>query len=758
MNNYNLADFFPGNDEKIKPKNVFISYKSENIDFAFRLAQELNEHNITCWLDKIEMPKDPGAQIPEKIKEAIDSSTYFLLIYTNSIEKKATHIIQELKRAKKTKESKNIIVYPQDPIDLNNSKIKKYIKDIQWLTSPSNVSYQPFYQEAIDGEKKLVELSETIREKVGFSVYDDENIILIRIVFQRLLKKITIFGNYKELCKCGSDLLADYYTNNTFKLRVLNKSLFFKVPGKYKKKLKNKGFFNVLNDKDQQVKQHLDLIHPDEKELESKLTEFINSYYLNDKNLKKLYSLVQHVLLKKDEEGNLKYNSVPLPELSEFDYEHLRDTIRNIVAVNFIDELERGKNEFNGTELGVYKITDGRIKDSEYHTADIQLYYSDYYTFKCMTEMYHLLRSVDDTHFKDINAANVQNFAPFLCSLGLGGFLVMYTREGNFLMWAKRSKNISSGDVWHFSYDETVSLLKDSVKINDTIKIENDKVVNIDMDHLLRRAFEEEIGLTTNDINGEHYGIFQVGIIQSERLEIELISDVEYHISDEELKDKTIEEIIQDKYHLAKDGYLEISKIECIPLGNRDELIGKLLTPESFLTSNLMLDRHKVNVGKNVTIPSNTLIEDGCYIGDNAIIGQHCRIHRNVFIDKNVVIGNKVKIQNNNSIYEHVKLDEGVFVGTNVCFINDKYPRAILMNGKQVGVGDWNPVETHVCYGASIGAGAVILGGVTIGEWAMVGAGSVVVNDVPAKTIVAGNPAKIIRKIDDDELYMYTNS
>ena len=110
-----------------------------------------------------------------------------------------------------------------------------------------------------------------------------------------------------------------------------------------------------------------------------------------------------------------------------------------------------------------------------------------------------------------------------------------------------------------------------------------------------------------------------------------------------------------------------------------------------------------------------------------------------------MTIGNSVKIQNNNSIYEGVTLEDGVFVGTNVSFINDRYPRAIMRDGRQVVPHDWKLEETRVSYGASIGAGSVIMCGVTIGKWAMVAAGSVVLEDVPEGVMVAGNPARVVK-------------
>ena len=400
------------------------------------------------------------------------------------------------------------------------------------------------------------------------------------------------------------------------------------------------------------------------------------------------------------------------------------------------------KNNFNGAELGVYNIKDNRTTNTEHPLSEIDLYYSDYFTFKCMTEMYHVLCSVDDSHLKIEKVGDVHPLAPFLCSLGLGGFLATYTESGISLMWTKRSGNISSGDMWHFSYDETVSLLLDAAKENGKILMDEDKAVHIDINQLLSRALKEEVGATPELINEEHHGLFEVGIIKSERLEIELISQAVLHLPTEQ----SLEEKIRRMHDSANDGYLEISKIEFLPLRDQSKLIGRLLSPESYSIYERMQSRLKENVGKKAIIGDNTLIEEGSYVGDNAQIGDNCRIHRNVFIDKNVKIGNLVKIQNNNSIYEGVTLEDGVFVGTNVSFINDRYPRSITRDGRQVIPTDWKLEETRVCYGASIGAGSVIMCGVTIGKWAMVAAGSVVLEDVPEGAMVAGNPAKIIKE------------
>jgi acetyltransferase-like isoleucine patch superfamily enzyme len=132
----------------------------------------------------------------------------------------------------------------------------------------------------------------------------------------------------------------------------------------------------------------------------------------------------------------------------------------------------------------------------------------------------------------------------------------------------------------------------------------------------------------------------------------------------------------------------------------------------------------------------------GCAIGDNTKIGPF------VEIQKNARVGRNCKIQSHTFICEGVTIEDDVFVGHNVCFINDKYPRSTNELGELQTEADWAVEPTIIKKGASIGSSCTILSNVTIGEGAIVGAGSVVTKDVPAKSIVAGNPAKIIRKTE----------
>lgn len=129
-------------------------------------------------------------------------------------------------------------------------------------------------------------------------------------------------------------------------------------------------------------------------------------------------------------------------------------------------------------------------------------------------------------------------------------------------------------------------------------------------------------------------------------------------------------------------------------------------------------------------------------VREGARVGAACNIGKNVYIDANVVIGNYVKIQNNVSVFHGVTIEDGVFIGPHVCFTNDLQPRAITPQGTVKGQEDWVAGTTLVRYGSSIGAGSVILPSITIGCFAMVGAGSVVTRSIPDYALVFGNPAR----------------
>ena len=152
-------------------------------------------------------------------------------------------------------------------------------------------------------------------------------------------------------------------------------------------------------------------------------------------------------------------------------------------------------------------------------------------------------------------------------------------------------------------------------------------------------------------------------------------------------------------------------------------------------------------IAPDVKLGNNVMIQDfvnlyGCEVGDNTKIGPF------VEIQKGAKVGKNCKIQSHTFICEGVTIEDNAFIGHNVTFVNDLYPRSTTDDGSLQTEEDWAIIPTLIKRGASIGSSATLLCGITIGEKAIVGAGSVVTKDVPPNTIVAGNPARVIRTIN----------
>ncbi|MBF0532795.1 MAG: N-acetyltransferase [Candidatus Omnitrophica bacterium] len=140
-------------------------------------------------------------------------------------------------------------------------------------------------------------------------------------------------------------------------------------------------------------------------------------------------------------------------------------------------------------------------------------------------------------------------------------------------------------------------------------------------------------------------------------------------------------------------------------------------------------------VDEGAVVGEGTRVWANAHIQNGAVVGAHCNICDGSFIERGAVVGDHVTIKHNVSIFDGVTIEDDVFIGSNIAFINDRHPRSHRE-------GDWVLEKTLIKKGATLGANAVVLCGVTVGEWAFVGAGAVVTRDVAAHTMVAGNPAR----------------
>jgi len=167
------------------------------------------------------------------------------------------------------------------------------------------------------------------------------------------------------------------------------------------------------------------------------------------------------------------------------------------------------------------------------------------------------------------------------------------------------------------------------------------------------------------------------------------------------------------------------------------------------------------DVAETATIGDGTSIWHQCQIRPGVSIGTNCIFGKGVYVDSDVQIGKNVKIQNYVSVFHGVTIEDGVFIGPHVCFTNDMRPRAINPDGSLKSADDWTVSKTIIKMGAALGANSTIRCGIVIGEWAIVGSGSVVTKDVPPYGLVYGNPAKLngfvcpcgnsLRKLSEDK-------
>jgi UDP-2-acetamido-3-amino-2,3-dideoxy-glucuronate N-acetyltransferase len=202
---------------------------------------------------------------------------------------------------------------------------------------------------------------------------------------------------------------------------------------------------------------------------------------------------------------------------------------------------------------------------------------------------------------------------------------------------------------------------------------------------------------------------------------------------------KCVDDIVKKHFRKKPD---IISKNNCIEPKPTDKDILSILEQWKFKNKNVLI-HPTAEISPQAEIKEGTKIWHNSQIKKGARIGKNCIIGRNVYIDSGVIIGNNTRVQSNVNIWKGVTIEDGVFVGPDVCFTNDKFPRAITPKGDPISSHDWIILKTLVKRGSSLGANSTLLPGITINEFAFIGAGSVVTKDVPPYTLYYGNPARL---------------
>lgn len=536
-------------------KDLFISY-SKNFDIVSTFLKDFRSSGITTWVDIENLYKNPSEDFGEEIEQNIRDSSAFLLIYSKE-SMQSEYVKKELDYAFSI--NKPILCFPYFPNceELNYNKYRNVLGNldkIQWLCNSQQVARIPGLSEYIEGNERFRDLQSLIvdmpdQDSDKFAV----DIILARIGIQIFLKKpLTPFGTFTSF-ECNPDV----YRNEDIHMRVLNKSFYVSPP--------------------QELAYRIQPFLDKSKKWQSELAQYNQDYEIESEEL---FAQMVHFICTK--------GHMTAPEALTIIDQARRQAVEIIEKALEIDSLM-----FNGPMVGVHHLRADRTPGGERSVLYIDLYQSDYYTFKFTGELYHLLKKMG-VEFS-IRLDNIKEYAPFLCSLGLGGFILVKHGQEEYLQWVKRSGLIQAKKMWHFSYDETVHLLKD-LMLDDKKKPIRDKQghqMKLDTGILFKRALKEELRLQNQISPKFKKGIFEIGLIECDRLEIELLS---YAIieTDPQL---SIDDQLRIYTDSAKDK-IEREKIEYIPFSKEGivkELHGKFVTPEALTLANRLLVQKKEN-------------------------------------------------------------------------------------------------------------------------------------------------------------------
>ncbi len=531
-------------------KDIFISYSSKNKDIVASFLKDFKLSNISTWIDTENLYKNPGTDFTQEIMNSIDESKAVLLIYTKE-SMASEYVKKEIDYA--FEKGKQVLCFPFFPhneeVNFNRHRdFSDKLNSTQWLCTGQQLHHIPGLGEYVEGVQKANTLQSLItdlpdRDEDKFSV----DVILARIGIQQVLgKPLMPFGTFTSI-----EPNPDVYENEHLIMKVINKAMYIAPTPAQAARMRS--FLDRSAGWRGELAEINGMRMIDTSELMESMLAFIETQC-----------------------GMTRVEALGI-------LEEAKELATEVIA----GDLQRNNLMFNGPMVGVYNIAVDRSPSEEASILLMDLYQSDYFTFKCTGELFHLLKKRGAKF--DIKLQSVTPYAPFLCSLGLGGFIVVKHGEEEYLQWVKRSGVIQAKNMWHFSYDETVHLLKD-IKRNQKKEIIRDDqgAFFLDANTIIRRALQEELRLQNKVSTKFNTGVFELGLIECDRLEMELLS---FSIIETDAS-RDIHEQLSPYTDSAKDR-IEREQIEYIPFDMKEmtqALHGKFLTPESYtLAQRLMV-------------------------------------------------------------------------------------------------------------------------------------------------------------------------
>lgn len=519
--------------------DIFISYESTSAkEIVDLFIDEFEKADISAWVDIENLYKSPGGEFDPEIMKQIKNSKAVLLILTKEALNKK-YVKDEINHAFKL--GKQVLCFPHfnegEDIAEQLANFHKDTTKLQLLGSIDQISRIPAYKEFLEDQKT----TKLLQSHIGTQPETEDHqflssVMLARIGVQMALEKeLLSTGSYKTISS-----KADLFNENNMRMWVNNKSMFISPEPNQEKRIET--FMAGTKKWKAETLALYNNVAPDNKEL-----------------VEALYMLI---------ETKCNVSRSEAEKIVEDVKETTTDLIEAACKVN--------SKMYNGAMVGVYNIIDNT-------GLEIELYQSDFFTFKFTEQLFRYMKRQGVTF--NINITNIKEYAPILCSIGLGGYVVVEHDNKEYLMWGKRSPTGQAANLWHFSYDRGLNLLQNRAINN--LRYEDSKNYIQSSSRLVLDVIDKELGLEALVNQNAKFGAIEIGLIEVDRLEIEILSYAKVVAPD----NQTINEYLSPYIDLANEAndYNQRKYIPFTDADMRSELHGRAITPEALMLSKKLL-------------------------------------------------------------------------------------------------------------------------------------------------------------------------